>query len=118
MTPEQRGNFEIAFTSGGSGCRRTCACGVEFYDTGNAGYSWEEGEFDALQADPKAIPLPYSVGTIIVEGTEFVRDCDCWKNRGEEMMRWMDRNAVQIAAYLTLEKRRLTELAKRFPTVE
>ncbi len=57
-------NFERAFSSRTSGCRRTCRCGREFWDRGNSGYDWEVGETEALEKDPSATPLGYSVGSV------------------------------------------------------
>lgn len=110
-------NFVLAFDSGCGGCRRRCRCGREFYDAGNSSYDWDEGEFEALEADSKATPLGYSVGTISLDGSEYALDCDCWHKRAEMIMKFIDGHAHAIAQYLTLEKQRKQDSADAAPVV-
>jgi hypothetical protein len=116
MTAAKRENFERAFTSGGGGCRKTCECGKEFYNPDDS-WDWDDGELDELYADPDAVSLPHTVGTLIVGGTEYVCDCDCWLPQAVKMMAWLDANAYQIAEYLSLERERKTAEAERAPLV-
>src|SRR5437868_10572044 len=51
MTPQQDrvnsemfASFEAAFRGRVSGCRRRCECGIEYWDTYNHGYDWNDGE--------------------------------------------------------------------------
>lgn len=109
-------NFERAFSSNSGGCRRTCECGVEFYDYANS-YDWEDGELEALQADPKKRGVDYSVGTVEFENREFCVDCKCWHPRAEQIMRFLDSHAGAVAEYLTLEKKRKQHEADISPVV-
>ncbi len=111
-------NFEKAFTNNYSGCRRTCGCGREFWDGYNRGYSWEDGEIEALEKNPNATVLEHSVGTIEFEGREYVMDCDCWHPRAEKLMGFIDGHANEIAKYLTLEKQRKKSIADSAPIVQ
>jgi len=117
-SPDKLENFERAFTTCVSGCRQRCHCGREFFDNANSGYDWAEGELEKLLDDPKATALDYAVETIIVEGREYVSDCDCWHARAAVLIGFIDSHARGIAAYLNREKRRLEALAEHAPTVE
>lgn len=110
-------NFERAFRGRVSGCRRVCDCGVEYWDNYNGGYDWDEGELDALAADPNAKPLPHSVGVIEFEGRVFVDGCRCWHPRAKKLIEWIDAHASEIAEYLTLEKKRKQQDADNAPVV-
>ena len=94
--------FGRAFSSGSGGCRRTCECGREFYNP-SGGWDWEPGELEKLDKGT-AQSLDWTVGTIILEGTEYVEDCDCWHPRAEKIMAFLDANAAAIADYLNGEK--------------
>lgn len=89
--------FEDTFFSGCSGCVRTCSCGKIYYDTYNES-DWEEGEFEALEKDPNAFPLDYSVSTISIGGEEIVIGCDC--DRAERYENFILANKIGIAEYL------------------
>lgn len=117
MNNDQLENFEQAFTSGMSGCVRTCYCGRVFYDVENH-YDWEPGELEALKADTKAKALPYSVGTIIVDEIEYVAECSCWHDQARRIVEWLCMNGHGVALFLTLEKKRKQRLADNSPTVE
>jgi hypothetical protein len=118
INPDVLKNFEKAFRGRVNGCRRRCDCGIEYWDAHNFGYDWEEGEVDALQADPNARPLPYAVGLIEFEGRYFVDGCSCWHPRAERIIAWLQQHADGIAQFLTLEKRRKQLAADIAPTVE
>lgn len=107
----------MAFDSHCSGCRRECVCGRVFWDNYNSGYTWEDGELEELEKNPKATPIGHSIGVVIFEGREYVMDCDCWHKRAEQIMGFIDYHAVEIAKYLTLEKERKQEAADVSPTV-
>jgi hypothetical protein len=110
-------SFVDAFDDRVSGPRRTCDCGVEFWDTYNSGYSWEDGEREGLEANPAAKGLPYAVGAIHFEGRHFVPECECWKPRALKIIAFLMGHDEAIAAFLTLEKRRKQVEADRSPTV-
>lgn len=111
-------NFEQAFDMQSGSCVETCACGKRFFDNGNDDYDWDEGELEELKSDPEAIPLDYSVNRIKFEGTEYVPDCDCWKERARKIIGFLDSHAHQIAKYLTLEKKRKQKIADAAAVVE
>lgn len=105
MIDDKFRNFREAFSNGTAGCRRTCACGIEYYDAVNS-YDWEEGEIEALEKNKKAKGLDHSCGDMGFEGREYVDACDCWHNRAEQLIKFLDRHSHKIAEYLTLEKKR------------
>jgi len=117
MHTEKLETFISAFRTNMSGCRRTCHCGREYWDGGNDGYSWEDGEIEALSNNPNAVELPYTVETIEICGIEYVPDCDCWHRKAYAMLEFIDGNAVAIAQYLTLEKKRKQKIASDSPVV-
>lgn len=110
-------SFEHAFSSRVSGCRRDCACGREFFDNYNSGYDWDEGEQDALARNPNATPLPYSVGSVSFEGTEYVYDCDCWKPRAKRIVSFLLHHEHEIAEFLSEERKRRRYAADKAPVV-
>jgi len=116
MNSEKLNEFERAFSSGMAGCVRTCECGRVFYDNANS-YDWEPGELERLQASKKATPVDYSVGTLVLEGGEFVQACNCWHERASKIIDWLDNHAHGIAEYLTLEKKRKQADADHSPVV-
>jgi hypothetical protein len=112
--PKLSEDFERAFSSGCGGCRRTCHCGREYYDFENEGYGWEEGELEELnkRADEepgKVRGLPYSVGTMIVDGSEFVMGCDECAERLTRYERFIWNHRRQIIEYL---KRKCERIVK------
>ena len=111
-------NFARAFSNNSGGCRSVCACGKEFYDNYNRGYSWEPGELETLNADPEAIALDYSVSEIEFEGKTFCADCGCWHERALQIIAFIDSHSRHIAEWLTLEKKRKQVLADHSPVVE
>lgn len=117
IDPDKLENFERAFSAGTGGCRRTCDCGREFYN-GDGGWTWDEGELEALAKNANATPLPYTVGDISFEGKEYVNACDCWHKRAAMIMGFLDGHSHKIADYLSLEKKRLQRIAENAPTVE
>jgi hypothetical protein len=95
--------FEKAFSAHWSSCRQTCECGREYWDGFNSGYSWEEGEFEALEerskTDPRCIRLEYAVSMLAFEGGHYVMGCECTR-RFRRYEKWLWRNRAQIAEYL------------------
>ena len=110
-------NFERAFRPGVAGCLGRCECGVVYYDAYNRGYDWNEGEFDALEADPKAIGLDHAVGYVEFEGRRYVDGCTCWHERAKRVIAFLQGHAGQIAEFLSLEKARKTREAEQAPVV-
>jgi hypothetical protein len=111
-------NFERAFDAHVGTCRAHCHCGKEYWDGHNDGYSWDDGEVEALEADPEATKLDYSVGFVEFEGKQYVNACDCWHKRAEQIIAFIDGHGREIADYLTREKRRLQAIADTAPVVE
>lgn len=108
-------NFVRAFSSGGGGCRHECHCGRQFYNP-DGGWDWNEGEIEQLEKS-KATALEWSVGTIVLEGVEYVADCDCWHQKAKGCMNWISHHSHAVAEFLTKEKRRLEEVAANAPVV-
>lgn len=109
-------NFTVAFEIGGSSIQETCACGKIFYDA-SSDYDFEEGEFEALEANKEAIGCWHSIGRIAFEGKEYVSTCECWKPRAKQLMEYLDTYNHEIAAYLNAERKRKIEEAEALPTV-
>lgn len=118
MNQAVRDNFERAFRTRVTGCRRTCNCGREFYDAANEGYSWEDGDLAPLEKDPQATPLNHAVGMVEFEGREYVSACTCWHKRAETIINFLLGHKDGIVRFLTLEKQRLRDLEDRSPAVE
>ena len=110
-------NFERAFRANVAGCRQRCECGVEYWDAYNRGYSWEEGELEALEADPKAKGLDHAVGFVEFEGRRYVDGCSCWHERAKRIIGFIEAHAGEIAEFLTLEKARKMREAETAPIV-
>ena len=116
-TDRQFENFEKAFRGGVNGCRRRCECGVEYYDTYNRGYDWDEGELDALEADPNAKALDHAVGLVEFEGRYYVDGCTCWHERAKRLIKFIKDHDAAIAEFLSLERERLQREAESAPLV-
>lgn len=110
-------NFELAFSGRISGCRRTCECGVEYWDSHNSGYDWDEGEREALADNPNAKPLNHGVGLIEFEGRYYVDGCTCWHDRARRLIAFIVGHDEAIADFLTREKARKQSEADRSPVV-
>lgn len=70
-----------AFDSGCGGCRRTCECGITYFDEVNI-WDWDEGELERLQQKAKDHPDKYigcncSLGTLRIGGVDIVYGCSC-----------------------------------------
>lgn len=109
--------FEQAFSMHCSGILRVCACGVRFYH-GDESNNWDDGEFQALQSDPKAVSLPHLALSLNIEGREFVADCNCWVDRAKAITEWLDRNGSQIAAWYNLRKMEAIAHVAKMPEVK
>jgi hypothetical protein len=121
VTPAEFENFERAWDSHVSGCRRDCECGRVFWDAYNRGYDWDVGELDALEkltAEGKATALQYAVGTVYFEGGQYVFDCDCWHKRARKIIGWLGDHGSQISEFFRLERERKLSEAARSPVVE
>lgn len=116
MDSDKFENFERAFRDGVAGAVRTCHCGKCYYNP-DGNWDFDDGEIERLEKDPNATPLEYACGDITIEGRAYVDGCDCWHNRAQEIIGFIDDHARKIAEYLTLEKRRKQALADEAPVV-
>lgn len=112
---DKMGSFARAFTMHSGGCRRTCDCGKVYYDDSQS-YDWEPGELEWLQNGP-GVAVDGGPSDIGFEGKQFVEQCDCWHERAQKLMQFIDGHARQIAEYLTREKVRKVAEAKASPVV-
>lgn len=117
-TPPELESFELAFDNQFSTCRSACACGKVYYDDYNEGYTWEEGELEALHADPNATALDHAVGFVEIEGKQYVSSCSCWHGKAQKVVEWLNFHAKPVAKFLSLEKRRKQAIADASPTVD
>lgn len=118
ITPPELETFELAFDNHYAACRATCACGKVYYDDYNEGYTWEDGELEALYADPKATALEHSVGFVEFDGTQYVSSCSCWHEKARKIVDWLNRHAKPVAEFLSREKKRKQTIADASPTVD
>ena len=113
--------FEDAFRDSVSGCRCTCACGRICFDNVNGGYDWDPGEFEELLkgviAEPnRYVALDYSVGTMTIDGNEWVMGCPC--NGARRFQDFVDGHARQIAEYLNAKAKQLKQDAEAMEVTE
>ncbi len=109
--------FKRAFDEHVSGCVRDCSCGRVFFDNGNSGYSWEEGELEGLEE--KALKNPdkyqardYGIGCYRYCGRLVVWDCVCEYSTGAANFELLLQDqGAQIADYLNARAKRLREVA-------
>jgi hypothetical protein len=114
VTPTQMEIFERAFSSKFSGCRRQCACGKEFYHDCAGAWDWNEGELEALRADPSATALDYTPGGVMIYGVEHCNACTCWLEKAQRIITWLEGNVPHITEYLRLKKEALEAEAETF----
>ena len=107
-------NFTTAFHTGTAGAVRTCQCGITYYNSDSM-WDFAEGEIQELEKDPKAISLDYSVETVSFEGKEYVLSCDCWHERAEQIMIFIDSHMQGIAKYFKQEKQRKQKEVDNIP---
>lgn len=110
-------NFTVAFDTHTGSCSAQCACGKQFYNSDGA-WDFEEGELDKLQNDSDATDLLYSVSFVQFEGSLYVFDCTCWRDRAKRIMEFIDGHAFQIIEYLKLEKTRKAKEAEESPVLD
>lgn len=106
--------FEEIWAAGAAGCVNTCHCGKTYYDRANS-YDWEDGEFEELEADLSIIALEHAVTLLDLDGQLYVMDCECWHDKAERIMNWLDANAERIGNYFRLEKIRRIAEAENLP---
>jgi len=110
-------SFERGFSTRTVGAMRFCPCGRIFYNP-NGGWDWDEGELEALAANAEATAVEWACGEVRIDGAEYALDCTCWHARGRQILGWLLNHDEEIAAFLTLEKKRKQGEAARSPVVE
>lgn len=96
--------FGSVFHSGSGGCVRDCTCGRTHFDTDqNNGWTWDEGEFEGLEAKAKGDPDRYigqygTVTTMEIGGESIVHGCPC--NRAARYEKFINTHARMLAEYL------------------
>jgi len=113
---ENLDNFEIAFSTGGAGSFRECACGAVFYNS-SGDWDWEYGELEKLQ-NSDATDLDYSCGEVEFEGVVYCNACFCWHKRAKKIIEFIRSHDYAIAKFLKYEKERKEKEAKNSPTVD
>lgn len=109
-------NFERAFRVPVSSCRGECHCGKVFY-TSCGGWDFEEGEIERLE-EIGATDVEYAIGYVRLEGKEYVDSCDCRNERVDTILNFIDSHAYQIADYLNITSRQLSDKAKSISVTE
>lgn len=110
-------SFEQSFRAGISTCRMQCDCGKTWYDGSDHLASWDEGEREALAADPNAHGVDYSIGIITFERKEYADACDCWHARAKQIIAFIEDHRNSIAKYFDHEKKRLESEAAAVPVI-
>lgn len=98
-------SFERAFAGDTAGCRRTCHCGIEYYNPDEC-WTWEDGELEQLNASENSRSSEFSIGSIEFEGREYVDVCDCWHDLANQLIKFLSYNDREIAKFLNLERER------------
>ena len=117
MTIDALDLFERAFKTNDHSCRRTCACGLVFFDVHNH-WDWEDGEMESLLADKEATAIEHAIGGVVIDNAEFVMDCNCWHPAAEKLIRIIRSNKRRIANFINLEAEWLEHLAQNAPKVK
>ena len=110
-------SFELAFSMDTSGGTHECICGKVYYDY--AGFwEWEEGELEELEKNPNVLAVNHAIGLLQFEGKIYVSDCECWHERVNALMGFIDSHSHQIAKYLNSERDRKIEEAQSMPVLK
>ena len=117
MDSDKLENFERAFRDNAGSNVFTCACGKVYYNE-YGGWSWGDDELEELHSDKNAFNVDCAIGMMSLEGRLYADVCDCWHERAERVIGFIDAHARPIAEYLTLEKKRKLLEADVSPTVE
>ncbi len=117
ISDEDRRQIEKAFGTRDAGYRGTCNCGKEFFDDGDNGWDWEDGELEGLRANKAAVGLYYAVEQIEVQGRFYCKDCDCWLEMAERLLGFLRGHQSEIGKWYRLEKKRLERAAADVPVI-
>jgi hypothetical protein len=108
-------NFITAFNSGVGSAIQTCQYGKTYFSS-DGGFDWEEGQLERLQVHDDTIDTGiYAVEYLEFERSLYVIDCNCWHDRAEKIMAFLDFHAEKIGRYYQEERRRLQSEAQRLP---
>ena len=110
-------DFERGFRDLGASSQFQCDCGKVYYNP-SPGWDWDEGEIDALAANPNAFALNYAVEYVVFEGRYCVMDCECWKDRGTRIAHWLVNHQREIGEFFKERKERLLGEANQIPVIE
>ncbi len=105
--------FEHIFDSGSGGILRECDCGVVHYNEDDAPY-FDDGELEKLRKWTKENHLKYvahdhTIGTMLIDGREFVYDCGC--RTAQKYENFIINHDRQLAEYLNQRAKTLRENA-------
>lgn len=104
-------SFKKAFSSD-EGLRHVfCCCGKQYHDPYDMHMGETELEF--LEEDGVSLSVLPNEGlfTISFEGKTYASACNCWHERAEKIMGFLDTHHSQIASYLNFERKRRIESA-------
>jgi len=122
---EKRDNFIKSFKY--ETCRTAkCECGQDFYapDRFYEDDEWDSSEdpdkniSDYKKLAPKSRSVDVEVWLIRFGGKAYVSDCDCWFDKAENVMRFLDTHKHEIASFFANEKHRKTIQAELEPLIE
>lgn len=108
--------FIEAFDSRTGSCHRACACGRDFINP-EGGWGFIEGEIEEAVKNG-ATELDHSVVCLEFEGSVYVQDCNCWHERAERIMKFLDSHHDKVANYLNGEIKAAHEWADARKRVE
>lgn len=117
IDPRVLENFERAFSEHTGSCRVQCNCGRTFYNYTDRG-CWDVGELEALEKNPEATAVDYTIGHIGFEGRVYADGCTCWHQRAAVIIAFLDYHAASVAEWMKLEKKRKQAIADASPTVD
>ena len=109
-------SFENAFTTDIGTYRGVCKCGKTFYNPHDS-WDWTQGELESLEENAETVPTISSIRFFAFEGSVYVEQCDCWKERANMIMGFLDGHMSQIAGYFKEERNRKLAEADAIPDI-
>lgn len=113
MTKMPSENFmrALELSTSAGGCRMTCEfCDREHYAS-TAGYDFDEGEIEALEAMPNSVDHgDCSVTYGMLDGKQYVVDCECGK--AQHFEKWITAHRRLIVEFLKLRAEEIAAKAK------
>jgi len=108
---DKKDNFISAFTIGGSSIYEECECGKKYYEDTKSVDNLKD-----LKVDSNAFESS-GVERISLNSKDYVLECDCWNEKMESVMNFLDFNAVSIAEYLNSERERKVKEANEIKPI-